>query len=330
MISAPSISDSFNHHQLLLSLCSDSVSHLLLQRPLKSAVFQKPEKCSDSSFHISLLKILHLSNRNLTGGSPDVGFLPLKVVRLPVGKLFSKCNDITHVLLFFIDLGSQQSRVKSLKQCPCLQKCPDWLMFMEHPSLLPSSLASSVRSLMLLIITADGLCEMTEHELPARHDTDECYISILLVYGEEGGSGWSCRIPTPYHADTHHSEESPPSQAGELDLCHEHCIEVEDGWRTIFSQDITEGLCNSLIPHICIQGKTTVVNHDCKARKRVKPWEDTVLVDSSVLRFSAITIPMWEAIKLHSWKINICSRQTKRNQWKHWVGIYTEIWSLSC
>lgn len=87
---------------------------------------------------------------------------------------------------------------------------------------------------------------------------------------------------------------------------------------------------NSLIPHICIQGKNTVVNHDCKARKRVKPWEDTVLVDSSVLRFSAITIPMWEAIKLHSWKINICSRQTKRNQWKHWVGIYTEIWSLSC
>lgn len=182
---------------------------------------------------------------------------------------------------------------------------------------------------MLLIIRTDGLCEMTEHKLPARHDTDECYISILFVYEEEGGSGWSCRIPTPHHADTQHAETSPSYQAGELDLCHEPCIEVHDGWRTIFSQDITEGFCNSLLPHIFIQENPTVVNHGCKARKCVKPWEITVLADSSTLRFSAITIPVWEAIKLHSWKINICSRQTKRNQWKHWVGIYTEIRSLS-
>lgn len=93
---------------------------------------KNPEKCCDSSFYISLLKILYLNNRNLTGDSPAVGFLPHTVLRLPVGKLFSKCNDITNVLLFFIDLGSQQTRVKSLKQCLCLQKYPDLLVLMEN------------------------------------------------------------------------------------------------------------------------------------------------------------------------------------------------------
>lgn len=39
MISAPSKSDSSNHHQLLLLLHRDSVSDFLLQRPLKSALF---------------------------------------------------------------------------------------------------------------------------------------------------------------------------------------------------------------------------------------------------------------------------------------------------
>jgi len=43
-----------------------------------------------------------------------------------------KCKAVTHVILFFIAMGSLPSRVKPLKQGPCLQKYPDLVVFMEN------------------------------------------------------------------------------------------------------------------------------------------------------------------------------------------------------
>lgn len=66
-----------------------------------------------------------------------------------------KCEAMTHVVLFFIAMGSLPSRVK---HGPCLKKYPSLVVFMEnHGS--PALWVPPQQALMLLIPRAEVLCD---------------------------------------------------------------------------------------------------------------------------------------------------------------------------
>lgn len=241
------------------------------------------------------------------------------------GCLLESCSQewktIARIILFFISMGSLLSRVKPLKQSPCLQKYPNLVVFMgNHCS--PALWIPPRQVLMLFVTQAEVLWDdwiRTACQARCRWAHSATSPSCMARgKGSQGPISPPCR-------DTHYVEalcSRPLSQEGEWGLCHENCIEVKEGWRLGFSQDVPEGLGHFPLLRISIPGTTTAVNHDGKASKCAKdeahqktaksPQEDAVLSGSSMVRISAITIAMWEAKELHSWEINICSLQTNK------------------
>lgn len=188
-------------------------------------------------------------------------FFPTKLAGCLLESCSQKCKAIIHVTWLSIAMGSLLSRVKPQKQGPCLQNYPNFVVFVEnHCS--PVLWVPMHQALMLIVTRAEVL----------RGDWRPTACQAWYWWADIATSPFCMARGKGLHLPTmlRHPHVGSLSQEGEWDFWHPHCVQVKQGWRAGFFQDVPEGLGHFPLLHISVPGAASALNCHGKANKRAK------------------------------------------------------------